>query len=85
MHPLGRPEGDFSTFAKSVKEPTVAEKDLVKEKDPKATPCVCVSPLFSCRTRVFHFGGGWGDRARGRKWNGVRSSDSIYSPAFRPK
>lgn len=77
MRPFGRPEGDFSTFTKSVKE-----KDLAKEKDPKATPCVCISPLFSCRTRVFHFGEGWGDRARGRKWNGVRSTDSIYSPAF---
>lgn len=55
MHPLGRPEGDFSTFAKSVKEPTVAEKDLAKEKGPKATPFALVflpHTSFSFRGRM---------------------------------
>lgn len=56
---------------------TVAEMDPVKEEIQKQLPACVLSPLFSCCTQVFHFGDGWGDGARGRKQNGVCSTEYL--------
>lgn len=48
MHPFGRPEGDFSTFAKSVKE-----KDRKKRKIRKRLPACAFRPCFPAAHEFF--------------------------------